>query len=102
MDGPDRKYAVTVATNGQNRLNYIRGDRSLEGSDSTGYTTAKPFRERKSRQGDIINSVVWYTGAPASNYALKGYAAFTRSNASRPALIYVGGNAGMLHGFSAL
>ncbi len=92
---------VTVATNGQNRLNFIRGDRSLEGSESSGYTAAKPFRERKSRQGDIINSVVWYTGAPASNYALKGYAAFTRSNATRPAMIYVGGNDGMLHGFSA-
>ncbi|NMM82093.1 pilus assembly protein PilC [Acidovorax sp. SRB_14] len=92
---------VTVATNGQNRLNFIRGDRSLEGSESSGYTTAKPFRERKSRQGDIVNSVVWYTGAPASNHALKGYAAFTRSNAARPAMIYVGGNDGMLHGFSA-
>lgn len=92
---------VTVATNGQNKLNYIRGDRTLEGSDSSGYTAAKPFRERKSRQGDIINSVIWYTGAPASNYALNGYAAFTRSNASRAAMIYVGGNDGMLHGFSA-
>lgn len=93
---------VTVATNGQNKLNYIRGDRTLEGSDSSGYTAAKPFRERKSRQGDIINSVVWYTGAPASNYALDGYAAFTRNNVSRTAMIYAGGNDGMLHGFSAV
>lgn len=92
---------VTVATNGQNKLNYIRGDRSLEGSDSSGYTAAKPFRERKSRQGDIINSVIWYTGTPASNYALNGYATFTRNNASRTAMIYAGGNDGMLHGFSA-
>ena len=93
---------VTVATNGQNKLNYIRGDRTLEGSDSSGYTAAKPFRERKSRQGDIINSVIWYTGAPASNYALNGYAAFTRNNVSRTAMIYAGGNDGMLHGFSAV
>lgn len=92
---------VTVKTNGQNQLNYIRGDRGLEGSDSTGYTPAKPFRERKSIQGDIINSMVWYTGAPASNYALKGYAAFTLANATRPPMIYVGGNDGMLHGFTA-
>lgn len=89
------------ATKGQNRLNYIRGDRSLEGSDTTGYTTAKPFRERLSRQGDIINSDVWYTGAPSSNYALRGYADFTRNNKSRPAMLYVGGNDGMLHGFAA-
>lgn len=92
---------VTVGTNGQNRLNFIRGDRSLEGSESSGYTTAKPFRERQSRQGDIINSVVWYTGAPSGSYALNGYAAFTRCNKARSPMIYVGGNDGMLHGFSA-
>lgn len=92
---------VTVATNGQNRLNFIRGDRSLEGSDTSGYTTAKPFRERKSRQGDIINSVVWYTGAPSASYALNGYAAFLRCTKARQPMIYVGGNDGMLHGFSA-
>ncbi|HOB66817.1 PilC/PilY family type IV pilus protein [Ottowia sp.] len=88
-------------TMGQNRLNFLRGDRGMEGSDTTGYTAAKPFRERKSRQGDIVNSVVWYTGAPVSNYAWSGYAAFTRANRSRPAMIYVGGNDGMLHGFAA-
>ena len=92
---------VTVATNGQNRLNFIRGDRSLEGSDTSGYTTAKPFRERKSRQGDIINSVVWYTGAPSASYALNGYAAFLRCTKARQPMIYVGGNDGMLHGFAA-
>lgn len=90
-----------VATSGQSILNYVRGDRSLEGSETSGYTAAKPFRERQSRQGDIVNSVVWYTGAPSSNYALKGYAAFTRAYQSRTPMIYVGGNDGMLHGFSA-
>lgn len=89
------------ATKGQQRLDFIRGDRSLEGSETTGYTTAKPFRERVSRQGDIINSDIWYVGAPASNYALKGYLDFTNARKSRTAMIYVGGNDGMLHGFSA-
>ncbi len=88
-------------TKGQQRLNYIRGDRSLEGSESTGYTIAKPYRERKSRQGDIINSDVWYTGAPAGTSLLKGYAAFVRDHKARPAMLYVGGNDGMLHGFTA-
>lgn len=92
---------VTVATNGENRLNFIRGDMSLQGVEATGYTTAKPFRERKSRQGDIINSVVWYTGTPSSSYALKGYSNFTLVNQSRLPMIYVGGNDGLLHGFSA-
>ncbi|RYH70411.1 MAG: pilus assembly protein PilC [Alcaligenaceae bacterium] len=92
---------VTVATNGQNRLNFIRGDFTLQGIEANGYTAAKPFRERKSRQGDIINSVVWYTGSPSSSYALKGYSAFTLANKSRTPMIYVGGNDGLLHGFSA-
>lgn len=92
---------VTVGTNAENRLNFIRGDQSKEGSETTGYSASKPFRERKSRQGDIVNSVVWYTGAPASNFPLKGYSAFTLAKKSRTAMIYVGGNDGLLHGFSA-
>lgn len=88
-------------TKGQERLNYIRGDRSKEGSDTNGYTTAKPYRERQSVQGDIINSIIWYTGAPSSNYALRGYSDFTRNRSTRTPMIYVGGNDGMLHGFSA-
>ena len=93
---------VTVGTNGENRLNFIRGDKSLEGTEKpSDYTVDKPIRERKSRQGDIINSVVWYTGAPASTYPIKGYAGFTRENNARPAMLYVGGNDGMLHGFLA-
>ncbi len=82
------------ATVGENRLNYLRGDRSKEGTGST-------YRLRKSRQGDIVNSVVWYTGAPSSSYALKGYSAFVSANSTRTPMVYVGGNDGMLHGFSA-
>ena len=91
---------VTAKTNGKNVLDFIRGERGLEGSESSGYTT-KPFRERQSRQGDIVNSVVWYTGGPVSGYSLKGYSKFTRDYKNRPSMIYVGGNDGMLHGFSA-
>jgi type IV pilus assembly protein PilY1 len=89
------------ATKGEQRLNYIRGDRSMEGVDPSGYTTSKPYRQRHSRQGDIINSDVWYTGAPSADYLLKGYTAFVRDNATRPGMLYVGGNDGMLHGFAA-
>ncbi|MBI3101770.1 MAG: pilus assembly protein PilC [Burkholderiales bacterium] len=89
------------ATKGQQRLNYIRGERGMEGVDPSGYTPSNPFRQRKSIQGDIINSDVWYTGAPAADYLLKGYTAFVRSNKSRPGMLYVGGNDGMLHGFAA-
>lgn len=98
---PDGTSTDEGATKGNQRLNYIRGDRSLEGSDTTnGYTMDKPFRQRKSIQGDIINSTIWYTGVPASNYALNGYSKFTSDQKNRQPMIYVGGNDGMLHGFS--
>lgn len=89
-------------TQGEERLNYIRGDRNKEGQDIVGgYTTSKPYRERKSAQGDIVNSDVWYTGTPIGNHSINGYATFTKNQKSRAPMLYVGGNDGMLHGFSA-
>lgn len=89
------------ATAGQNRLNYIRGDRSKEGTNPSNYTESKPYRQRQSRQGDIVNSEVWYTAAPARSYAFNGYRDFIKTYKDRTPMIYVGGNDGMLHGFSA-
>ena len=88
---------------GSDRLDYIRGNRTKEGTATPpNYTTTKPFRERKSSQGDIVNSEVWYVGAPSSNYPWKGYAAFARAHKGRLPMIYVGGNDGMLHAFSGV
>jgi len=87
-----------VVENGENIVNYIRGDRNLEG-----ITSEKPFRERTSRQGDIVNSNIWYLAEPIdfSNISRPSYAAFSREWENRLPMIYVGGNDGMLHGFSA-
>lgn len=82
---------------GSSRLNFLRGNRTLEGD-----TTAKPFRIRESRQGDIVNSQVWYVAQPVSNYSHKGYADFAKNHKNRLPMLYVGGNDGMLHGFSAV
>ena len=76
----------------QQRLNYIRGVRAGEGTT---------FRKRSSRQGDIVNSALWYTGAPAASHAFGDYATFADRRDGRDAMIYVGGNDGMFHGFSA-
>ena len=81
---------------GEDRLKYIRGDRTKEAKNTGG-----TFRNRKNRQGDIVNSAIWYVGAPASGYATTGYKSFASSNRTRLPMIYVGGNDGMLHGFSA-
>lgn len=81
---------------GQDRLNFIRGDRSKE-KRNTGGT----LRNRKSRQGDIVNSGIWYTGAPSSGYAAASYQKFAKDYRNRRPMLYMGGNDGMLHGFSA-
>ena len=86
---------AALKTQGQNIVNYIRGDKSLEGT-----TEAKPLRVRFSRQGDVVNSEIWYAGRPISNYAM-GYSTFAAAQKSRTPILYVGGNDGMLHGFSA-
>ncbi|RMX01338.1 pilus assembly protein PilC [Allofranklinella schreckenbergeri] len=81
---------------GENRVNFLRGSRLLEGVNAD-------FRVRQSRQGDIVNSSIWYVGKPASGYGVEDYLRFantTRQDAE-DAMIYVGGNDGMLHGFSA-
>lgn len=80
----------------KNRINFIRGDRSLEGD-----VTGKPFRERGSRHGDIVNSAIWYIAGPSAGLNLPGYGKFTTDNKARTPMLYVGANDGMLHGFSA-
>lgn len=81
---------------GQDRIDYIRGVRSKEASKTGGV-----FRDRTSRLGSLVNSAVWYTARPAGVTADAGYATFAASRATRPAMLYVGANDGMLHGFDA-
>lgn len=78
----------------ENIIDFLRGDRSKEGG-----TADKPYRVRQSRQGDIVNSGVWYVGAPTGNDSQSGYKEFRQQASSRDPMIYVGGNDGMLHGF---
>ncbi len=76
----------------QDRLKYIRGDRTKESS---------LFRFRKHLFGDIINSGVVYSGKPAANLNAPGYAAFVTTNATRTPAVFVGANDGMLHALNA-
>ena len=88
------KASPTAANDslGQSRLNYLRGDRSLEGTT---------FRTRSKLLGDIINSSVVYVGKPATGYTENAYSTFYSTNAGRTAAVYVGANDGMLHAFNA-
>ena len=82
-------------TLGSSRLQYLRGDTSLE--QRNGGT----FRNRSHILGDIINSQVIYVGAPSGPYFTSSYNSFAQTYSNRPHMIYVGANDGMLHAFNA-
>lgn len=96
----NRNSLGTVDNNGQLRLNYLRGDRTQESSQTGGL-----FRVRGSRLGDIVNSNIVYVGAPASDYGDTDYRTFKGTSSGgvggRSPMVYVGANDGMLHGFDA-
>lgn len=84
---------------GQERLNYLRGD------DDKVNKIPYSFRERKDKfkLGDIANSSPIYVGAPPYLPALEttAHATFRSTVRARTAMVYVGANDGMLHGFEA-
>ncbi|MES2820553.1 MAG: PilC/PilY family type IV pilus protein [Pseudomonadota bacterium] len=102
-----------VDTRGDERVAYLRGDRSGEGA------AEGQFRERSTLLGDIINSAPVIVGTPKYLGYLADlidgdsgdYLTFRDANTSeligtetepkRRPMIYVGANDGMLHGFDA-
>lgn len=106
------------STPGQDRLAWLRGDRTKEQLQSTsGYLRARSYV-----LGDIIDSGPTWVGAPYSNTypnsfsdGLYGntsgepenqsdaqtYSTFASDNATRMDVVYVGSNDGFLHGFRA-
>lgn len=107
-----------AASVGQARLEFLRGSSANEGDNGL-----KLFRTRLETDeqtetrvpfvlGDMINSNPTYIAAPQTRFdaLLKGsgttneaaaYSDFRIANSSRTAMVYVGGNDGMLHGFAA-
>lgn len=95
---------------GERSVNYIRGVHDDEKTPETPANVSGPFRDRtkiengvisKTRQGDIVNSNIWFVGRPGGGYNIPTYTAYSNANAGRKPMIYVGGNDGMLHGFEA-
>ena len=84
-------YHLAVAT-----LNYLRGD-------ATDETSARGFRARQTKLGDIINSAPLVVGAPPFSYSddleAKPHSQFRIDNRDRKPVVYVGANDGMLHAF---
>jgi len=86
----------TALNSDANLLNFLRGDRSNEGTK---------YRVRPSVLGDIVNSeAVLVQGAQSPVYtdaANPGYSDFRTLVKSRAPVIYAGANDGMLHAFAA-
>lgn len=83
------------------QLDYIVGDRSKEGSTFR-------VRDPDTVLGDIVNSQPVFAGSEDLGYALlsgpagASYKAFVdTTKKTRPKMVYVGANDGMLHGFGA-
>lgn len=87
---------AATGAGGINLVNFIRGDRSNEGPDSTSY-----YRQRTHVLGDIVNSQAVYIKAPMYNYSDTGYSTYKANNAARQGAVYVGANDGMLHAFNS-
>lgn len=81
----------TADAKGEERLEYLRGDRTQE--SPTG------FRVRGSVLGDIVNSDPFFVGPPTAALPFEGYSSFRASQRNRTPMVYVGANDGMLHGF---
>jgi type IV pilus assembly protein PilY1 len=96
------------------RLNFLRGDRSCE-VNSSGVGL---FRRRASVLADIIDSSPIWVGAPDAPYAsvwvdrlnpqdplpenaatAQSYATYTTAETNRQPVVYVGANDGLMHGF---
>jgi type IV pilus assembly protein PilY1 len=83
----------TPDTNGQDVLQFLRG--SLAQDKHNGGT----FRNRSHLLGDIVDSNPAYIGPSNEGIQSASYLAFAATTATRPAVLYIGANDGMLHAF---
>ncbi|MEZ5515011.1 MAG: PilC/PilY family type IV pilus protein [Steroidobacteraceae bacterium] len=86
----------------QERLNFLRGDRSRERRNGG------PFRNRNPDNvlGDFVSSAPVYVGKPEGRFGTvipeaASYLAFRAAKNTRPTALYAGANDGMLHAFDA-
>lgn len=86
---------------GQQRIDYLRGDRSLEGTT---------FRTRNYLLADLVHSAPIFVGKPESGWPDNApfptasgskYSDFVTSKKNRTQAVYVGDNGGMLQAFDA-
>jgi type IV pilus assembly protein PilY1 len=98
-DLPAAMQAELGANGSASLVNFLRGDRSLEGTT---------YRRRGGRLGDIVNSQPTFVGGlvdlryqtlPAGTPGRDSYRDFVTAKRAREGVVFVGANDGMLHGF---
>jgi type IV pilus assembly protein PilY1 len=83
----DSGYDITSANSGTNMVNYLRGSSDMR------------YRARQHILGDIVGGAPVFVRVPPFQYTENNYAAFVSANSSRPGVVYVAANDGMLHAF---
>jgi type IV pilus assembly protein PilY1 len=101
LDNTRKLQLADTAAVQQVYVNYLRGDGSQEGTGTT-----YQLRERDTKLGDIVSSAPIYVGMPRAGYpdnfeGGSGYQSFVDAMETRPEMVYVGANDGMVHGFDA-
>lgn len=100
--------SFTAAADGEDLVNYIRGQRLHEQAAPTGISSGNKFRTRPSLAngdpsflGDISGSKLRVVGPPSLRLAdatNPGYSSFRSAWQSRPTMVYFGANDGLLRG----
>lgn len=100
-NGAGMAFSGALGTLSADQVDYLRGDPSNEVRNSG------TFRNRSTRLGDIVNSDPHFVHNENFGYntlpstAGADYPAFLAGKTARKAMVYVGANDGMLHGFDA-
>jgi type IV pilus assembly protein PilY1 len=108
-------YLTDATGLGIKRVNYLRGDASLEaGTLNSANQDIGIFRKRPTKLGDIITSSPLFVGKPPFSYtdtletggrtptaSDNTYSQFRLAKQGRTMMVYAGANDGMLHGFDA-
>ncbi len=93
----------TMANNGENLVNYLRGRPQHEDEASNTTVANRIYRGREHVLGDIVNAVPVYMKKPPFSYDTydTSYATFKTNNAERAGTVFIAANDGMLHAINA-
>lgn len=98
-DGSGATVDQRTAAADANLVNYLRGQRGLEGFVTNDLT--RLYRARANVLGDVVNGQPAYVRAPFATYQDSGYDAYKTAQSSRAPMLYVPANDGMLHAIHA-